>query len=160
MQRLIALLAIAAAVLACGGSNDAAPLPQPASATNQTGREIGETYFLLLEDAKAMLALELPAPQLRLALRSLQEDYRVRFANLGCLREALDAEEQLPVTRAADEVIFRGGGQDMAWLTQASTRYASDPELSTLLAQLPSVRLYAFFDQLARVRPGEQILCN
>jgi hypothetical protein len=147
--------------VSCSGSSSAGEPTTPAtSGPDQLGREIGETYLLFLADAEAMLDLNLPAAQLRPALRSLESDYRVRLANLGCLRETYDAETQLAVTRAADAHIFANGAADTAWLQQATARHASDSELSTLLNQLPSIRLYAFFDQLSRVRPGEQILCN
>jgi hypothetical protein len=165
MRLLIPLVAVAVLLLGCaGGSSDGAPGPtadarEPTEA-ERLGNEIGDTYLLLLEDAKAMLALNVTPAQLRAGLDELQTDYRVRMANLACLRQALDEEEQLAVTRAADARIVAGGGHETPWLTQAATRYVSDPALVTLINALPTARLYAFPDQLARVRPGEQILCQ
>ena len=158
---LLALLAVWSP--ACGGS-DELPAPDATQATESDatllGKEIGETYLLLMADAKAMLELDLPAEQLRSGLRFMASDYRVRFANLGCLRQALGEDDQLEATRAADAEVFAGGGQDTRWLSEAAQRYGGDPELTQLLTELPAVRLYAFFDQLARVRPGEHVLCN
>jgi hypothetical protein len=161
MRPLILLLALSMLALACsGGSQEEATSASDVSPAVQLGREIGDTYLLLLSDAKAMLELNLPAEQLRPALRMLRDDYRVRFANLGCLREGLDASDRPQVSRTAEDYVSINSGQDTAWLTQAKTRYASDPEISALLTGIEGLRIYAFFEQLARQHPGETILCN
>jgi len=49
---------------------------------------------------------------------------------------------------------------DRLWLEQAKTRHAADAEMPALLAGIETLRLYAFLDELARLRPGETILCN
>ena len=161
MRQLILILAILVFAGACGGgSGDVAPVPDEASGPERLGREIGETYLLLLDDARAMLDLNLPADQMRLALRLLRDDYRVRFANLGCLRQDMGASDQAEVERLADDYVNINGGQDSTWLTQGTQRYSADPEVPTLLAEIQGLRIYAFFDQLARMRPGEHILCD
>jgi hypothetical protein len=165
MRPLILLIGIALLLLGCGGGSSGGEPGPTADArepdeAERLGNEIGDTYLLLLEDAKAMLALDVTPAQLRAGLDELETDYRVRLANLACLREALDEQTKLAVTRAADARIIAGGGHETPWLSQAATRYASDPALVNLINALPAVRLYAFPDQLARVRPGEQILCQ
>jgi hypothetical protein len=161
MRPLILLLALPILALACrGGSQDDTSAASDVSPAVQLGREIGDTYLLLLSDAKAMLELNLPAEQLRPALRVLRDDYRVRFANLGCLREDIDEVDRPQVARTADDYVSINGGGDTAWLTQAKSRYAADPEITALLADIETLRVYAFFDQLARVHPGETVQCN
>jgi hypothetical protein len=161
MRALILLFTLPLLAFACsGGSQDEATSASDVSPAVQFGREIGDTYLLLLSDAKAMLELNLPAEQLRPALRMLRDDYRVRLANLGCLREDLDANDRPQVARTADDYVSINGGEDTAWLTQAKTRYASDPEIPALLTGIEGLRVYAFFDQLARQHPGETILCD
>lgn len=161
MRHLILILAILVFAGACGGkSEDAAPVPDEASGPERLGREIGETYLLLLDDATAMLDLNLPADQMRLALRMLRDDYRVRFANLGCLRQDMGASDQAEVERLADDYVNINGGQDSTWLTQGTQRYSADPEIPTLLAEIQGLRIYALFDELARMRPGEVLRCN
>ena len=157
---LLAALLLGLSV-ACGGDpGGVAPVPDEASGPERLGREIGETYLLLLDDARAMLDLNLPAEQMRLALRLLRDDYRVRFANLGCLRQDMGASDQAEVERLADDYVNINGGQDSTWLSQGTQRYSADPEVPTLLTEIQGLRIYAFFDQLARTRPGEHILCD
>ncbi len=160
MRRLSLLIAFAAFAVACGGeSQDATPTPR-ATGQEQLGREIGETYLLLVEDTKAMLGLNLPAERLKPALRLLKEDYRVRFANLGCLRQGLQTEARLQVDRAAEDFVSANGGLGLTWLDQGSQRYAADSEIPALLIEIHALRVYASLDQLARLRPDEHILCN
>jgi hypothetical protein len=161
MRPLILFLTLPLLALACnGGSQHEATSASDVSPAVQLGREIGDTYLLLLADARAMLELNLPAEQLRPALRMLRDDYRVRLANLGCLREGLDADDRPQVARTADDYVSINGGEDTAWLTQARTRYAADAEIPSLLTGIEGLRIYALFDQLARQHPGETILCN
>jgi hypothetical protein len=161
MRPLIVPLTLSLLVLACsGGARDEAASASDVSPAIQLGREVGDTYLLLLSDAKAMLEFNLPAEQLRPALRALRDDYRVRFANLGCLREDLDDDDRPHVARTADDYVSINGGQDTAWLTQTRSRYAADSEIPSLLADIEALRVYAFFDQLARQHPGETVLCN
>lgn len=161
MRPLILLLVLPLLALACrGGSQGATPPASDVSPAAQLGREIGDTYLLMMSDTKALLELNLPAEQLRPSLRMLRDDYRVRFANLGCLREAIDDVDRPQVARTADDYVSINSGQDTAWVTQAKTRYAPDPEIPALLADIEGLRIYAFFDQLARQHPGETILCN
>ena len=158
---LPALLVLVLLATACsGGSKDPAPAPDVAPAAQQLGREIGETFLLLLDDTKAMLALNLPVEQLRPALGMLRDDYRVRFANLGCLSEAMEFNDRSQVQDIAAALVLARGGMDRPWLEQAKTRYAADAEMPGLLAGIETLRLYAFLDELARLRPGETILCN
>jgi hypothetical protein len=161
MRSLILALAIALLLITCsGGSKDPAPTPAATSAARQLGREIGDTYLLMLDDTKAMLALNLPADQLKPALRALTEDYRVRFANLRCLREGMAEDERSQVGQAAEDSLSASDGQDTSWLTQAKTRYATDPDIPSLLADIEGLRAYAFLDELARLHPGETVQCN
>jgi hypothetical protein len=154
------LLATVLFAIACGGSESEKPVPDEASGAERLGREIGETYLLLLDDARAMLGLNLPAEQMRASLNSLRDDYRVRFANLGCLRKEMPDGDQAEVERLADDYVQINGGQDTTWLTQGTQRYAADPQVPSLLAEIQGLRVYAFFDDLARLRPGEVIQCN
>jgi len=158
---LLPLLVLALLATACSsGSKDPQSVPDVVPATLQLGREIGETFLLLLDDMKAMLALNLPVEQLRPALGMLRDDYRVRFANLGCLREAMEFNDRSQVQDIAAALVLARGGMDRPWLEQAKTRYAADAEMPGLLAGIETLRLYAFLDELARLRPGETILCN
>jgi hypothetical protein len=157
----LGVVLIALLIAACsGGHEDPQPTPDAASSPELLGREIGETEALLAEDAKAMLALGLSADRLRPALGTLIEDYRVRLANLGCLRQAMPVDDRMAVTRAADALVLTNGAREGAWLDQAEGRYAGDAGIRELLTELRVVRLYAFFDQLAAIKPGETILCN
>ena len=153
-------LAIALLLVACGGDDATSPSRTQTTPGEQLGREIGETYLTLLDDAEAMLALDLPAEQLRPALARLRDDYRVRFANLGCLRETLDASERQAVERAAAEYVAMSGPLEADWLRQATARYGSDPAIATLLAEVQSLQVYAFFEQLEASRPGETPVCG
>jgi len=161
MRLLIAIVVPVLLASACGSNADApAPVPDEVSGPERLGREIGETYLLLLAAARGTLELNLPAEQAQPDLSRLRDDYRVRFANLGCLRQAMSPSEQAEVKRLADDYVQINGGQDTTWLTQGTQRYAADPQIPALLVEVQALRTYAFFDELARVRPGETIACN
>ena len=163
MRYLIPAALCLALGLACGGGSKAADGPSVTTATRevQLGREIGQTYLAMLDDTQAMLAMHLPADQLRPALSRLRDDYKVRFANLGCLREDMNDAGRAEVDRQARLYIDQNGSSDLAWLNQASTTYgATDPAVPALLAEIKALNEYAFFELLQRQQPGETVQCT
>jgi hypothetical protein len=163
MRYLIPAALVLAFGLACGGDSKAADGPSLTTATRQVqlGREIGQTYFAMLDDTQAMLALRLPADQLRPALGMLRDDYKVRFANLGCIREDMSESDRAEVDRQARLYIDQNVPSDLPWLNEASSRYGvTDPAIPALLTEVKGLTQYAFFDLLRRQKPGETVTCS
>lgn len=162
MRYLILAALSAALALACGGgSKQEAELGTGTTPAQQLGHEIGQTYLALLDDTLALLALRLPSEQLRPALSRLRDDYKVRFANLGCVREAMSDAERAEVERETGRYLDQNGPSDLAWLNQASSTYAaSGPEIPALLTEINVLIQYAFFDLLQRQKPGETVTCG
>jgi hypothetical protein len=157
----LAVVSLFALLISCDEAPEGATSPEQSTPEVELlGREIGETYLTLLEDAQALVELNLPAEQLRPALGRLRDDYRVRFANLGCVREELAASEKQAVERAAADYIDSAGPLDAGWLRQATARYSADAEVVTLLTDVQALQVYAFFDQLEETRPGETPVCG
>jgi hypothetical protein len=160
--RFIILPLTAAFVLACGGSNNgsldkASPPPSPQEAL---GREIADTYGLLLLQVERIVEPRPPAAEARESLRELRDEFKVYFGNYGCLRESMSPAEQKVVDSTASQN-RDASPDDLTWLQDASDDYdLEDPAISDLLADIRTLDDYAYLDQLASRRPGEVVLCN
>jgi predicted Zn-dependent protease len=106
------------------------------------GVEIARLYRDLMQEAKELLDLRLPAAELLNQLSSIESGYRSRLAALGCNTDRMTDQQRVGVFNAAVKYTDEHGSADASWFGAAEA-YQADPRIAQKLDAIDQLALVA-----------------
>lgn len=150
------LLVFAVAGCNTGASDQGKAEKAPVAKTPaELGKMIGDDYWALMDEVKALVAARPSVNEIQPKLKAVKDRYIDRFVAYGKQRETMSPQERSTVN-SQTMLAMNKPGADIAWLNEAVNHYRGmSAELAEEITSMNILTQYSDFELLKRQAPKE-----
>lgn len=150
------LVVFAFAACNTGASNQGKAEKAPVAKTpEELGKMIGDDYWAMMDEVKAVVAPRPSVNEIRPKLKAVKDRYVDRFVAYGRQREAMSQQERSTVN-SQTILAMNKPGADISWLNEAVNHYRGmSAELAEEITSMNILTQYSDFELLKKQAPKE-----